>query len=63
MVELNIPHEYIDALLKEHGKFYRVKGVFKSCAAPLVDRTSCYLSITPNRIGPHQRLDMMFAED
>jgi len=63
MVELNIPPEHIDDLLKEHGKFYQVTGVFKSCAAPLVDRTSCYLSITPNRIGPLQRLDMIFAED
>jgi len=63
MVKLNIPHEHIDDLLKDHGKFYRVKGVFKSCAAPLVDGALCYLSITPNRIGPHQRLDMIFAED
>ena len=63
MVKLNIPHEHIDELLSEHGKFYLVTGVFKSCTAPLVEGALCYISITPNRIGPHQRLDMILAED
>lgn len=58
MIVLRIPHEYMDDMLNEHGRFYQVTGVFQSCAAPIVDGALCYLSITPNRVGSNQRVDM-----
>lgn len=58
MIVLHIPHEYMDDMLNEHGRFYQVTGVFQSCASPIVDGALCYLSITPNRVGSNQRVDM-----